>query len=69
MTRTLERWGERVSAPLEQSVRWLIASGELERHLRRTRREYAYRRETMLEMLQPLETNFKVHGVSAGLHI
>ncbi len=69
MTRTLERWGERVSAPLEHAVRWLMASGELERHLRRSRREYAHRRETMLELLQPLETEFIVHGASAGLHV
>jgi GntR family transcriptional regulator / MocR family aminotransferase len=69
MTRTLERWGERVSAPLEESVSWLMASGELERHLRRCRREYTHRREVLLEMLHPLETDFSLHGTNAGLHI
>lgn len=46
----------------------LIASGELDRHLRRTRREYRARRDTLVQALRALD-GCTVDGVAAGLHL
>jgi GntR family transcriptional regulator/MocR family aminotransferase len=46
----------------------LIASGGLDRHLRRTRREYRERRDALVAALDGLE-GCHVEGVAAGLHL
>ena len=45
----------------------LIASGELDRHLRRTRREYRERRDALVAALDA--QGLEVDGVAAGLHL
>jgi GntR family transcriptional regulator/MocR family aminotransferase len=46
----------------------LIATGELDRHLRRTRREYRARRDELVAALASLD-GCTVDGVAAGLHL
>ncbi len=55
--------GERVSAPVQHAVTQLLASGELERHVRRMRHEYARRRAVMVATLGGLT------GDTAGMHM
>ena len=55
--------GERVSAPVQHAVTQLLASGELDRHVRRMRHEYARRRAVMVAILGGLT------GDTAGLHM
>ena len=47
----------------------LIASGELERHLRRVRSRQRARRDAMLDALRVHLPGATVHGVAAGLHL
>lgn len=47
----------------------LLASGELERHLRFTRSRQRARRNAMLEALHEHLPSARVHGVAAGLHL
>jgi GntR family transcriptional regulator/MocR family aminotransferase len=56
--------GERVSGPVQHAVRELLASGELERHVRRMRHEYARRRAVMVTILAG-----RLSGDTAGLHM
>ena len=46
----------------------LLGRGELDRHLRRTRRLYARRRDTLLEALARELPEARVTGIAAGLH-
>ncbi len=55
--------GERVSGPVQLAVTELLASGELERHVRRMRHEYARRRAAMVAALDGLT------GDTAGMHM
>ncbi len=55
--------GERVSAPVQHAVTELLAGGELERHVRRMRHEYARRRAVMVAALGGLT------GDTAGMHM
>ena len=55
--------GERVSAPVQRAVTELLAGGELERHVRRMRHEYARRRAVMVAALGGLT------GDTAGMHM
>jgi GntR family transcriptional regulator / MocR family aminotransferase len=56
--------GERVSGPVQHAVTELLASGELERHVRRMRHEYARRRAVMVTILAG-----RLSGDTAGLHM
>ncbi|NMH82524.1 PLP-dependent aminotransferase family protein [Pseudonocardia xinjiangensis] len=47
----------------------LIASGELERHLRRVRTRQRARRDAMLAALRHHLPDARIHGVAAGLHL
>lgn len=58
-----------VSIITQRIVCWLIASGELDRHLRRTRRQYAARRAVALQSLAGIRGVESVSGESAGLHV
>jgi len=56
--------GERVSGPVQHAVTELLASGELERHVRRMRHEYARRRAALVAALGRGLT-----GDTAGMHM
>ena len=56
--------GERVSGPVQLAVTELLASGELERHVRRMRHEYARRRAVMVTVL-----GGRLTGDTAGMHM
>ena len=65
-----ERWavdsgGAAIAA---QAYARLLAAGEIDRHLRRTRREYRARRDALVERLERLP-GCRVEGVAAGLHL
>ena len=60
---TAAELGERVSAPVQSAVTELLAGGELERHVRRMRHEYARRRAAMVAALGGLT------GDTAGMHM
>ena len=45
----------------------LLAAGEVDRHLRRTRRDYRQRRDRLVAALE--QRGFEVSGVAAGLHL
>jgi GntR family transcriptional regulator/MocR family aminotransferase len=47
----------------------LLAGGEVDRHLRRTRREYRRRRDVLVERLAARLPECRVEGVAAGLHL
>ncbi|MFJ3921901.1 PLP-dependent aminotransferase family protein [Streptomyces sp. NPDC090022] len=47
----------------------LMASGELERHLRHVRRRHRRRRDVMLRALRTHLPGARVHGAAAGLHL
>ena len=64
-----ERWaidsgGNAVTA---RAYARLLATGEVDRHLRRTRREYRERRDRLVAALE--RHGFEVGGVAAGLHL
>ena len=56
--------GERVSGPVQLAVTEFLASGELERHVRRMRHEYARRRAVMVTAL-----GGRLTGDTAGMHM
>jgi GntR family transcriptional regulator/MocR family aminotransferase len=47
----------------------LLATGEVDRHLRRTRREYRERRDRLVAALEQRLPSCRVTGVAAGLHL
>ena len=47
----------------------LLATGEVDRHLRRTRREYRERRDRLVAALEARLPECRVTGVAAGLHL
>ena len=63
LTAAAAELGERVSAPVQHAVTELLAGGELERHVRRMRHEYARRRAVMVAALGGLT------GDTAGMHM
>ncbi|MEV8632305.1 PLP-dependent aminotransferase family protein [Streptosporangium sp. NPDC051023] len=56
--------GDRTSGPVQQAVAVLLERGDLDRHLRRMRLEYARRRAAVVDVLGSLVT-----GDTAGLHV
>jgi GntR family transcriptional regulator/MocR family aminotransferase len=59
--------GERVSEPAQHAMAALLASGGLERHVRRMRLEYARRRAALVGGLG--EGSFRLLGDTAGMHV
>ncbi|MEO3873913.1 PLP-dependent aminotransferase family protein [Nonomuraea sp. B12E4] len=58
--------GDRTSGPVQQAVATLLERGDLDRHLRRMRLEYARRRTAVVELLGPV---CRLRGDTAGLHM
>ncbi|NBE99203.1 PLP-dependent aminotransferase family protein [Nonomuraea sp. KC401] len=57
---------DRTSGPVQQAVATLLERGDLDRHLRRMRLEYARRRALVVELLGPV---CGLRGDTAGLHV
>ncbi|GAA3551833.1 PLP-dependent aminotransferase family protein [Nonomuraea rosea] len=57
---------DRTSGPVQQAVATLLERGDLDRHLRRMRLEYARRRAAVVELLGPV---CRLRGDTAGLHV
>ncbi|QFY12210.1 aminotransferase class I/II-fold pyridoxal phosphate-dependent enzyme [Nonomuraea phyllanthi] len=58
--------GDRTSGPVQQAVITLLEGGDLDRHLRRMRLEYARRRAVVVDILGPV---CRLRGDTAGLHV
>jgi GntR family transcriptional regulator / MocR family aminotransferase len=69
MAEVVAQTRESVSIVTQRIVAWLIKSGELERHVRRTRKSYSTRRAVMLRALGELPQIQSVSGHAAGLHM
>jgi len=61
--------GERVSEPVQHALLTLLASGDLERHIRRMRLEYARRRAALVDALAVPGNTFRLLGDTAGMHV
>ncbi|SFK39249.1 GntR family transcriptional regulator / MocR family aminotransferase [Streptosporangium canum] len=61
---TRQDLSDRTSGPAQQAVAVMMERGDLDRHLRRMRLEYARRRAAVVDVLGPLVT-----GDTAGLHV
>ncbi|MFB9675812.1 MocR-like pyridoxine biosynthesis transcription factor PdxR [Streptosporangium vulgare] len=61
---TRDALADRTSGPAQQAVAVLLENGDLDRHLRRTRLEYARRRAVIVGLL-----GSRVMGDTAGLHV
>jgi GntR family transcriptional regulator/MocR family aminotransferase len=66
-----ERWAIDSGGPAipARAYARLLASGEVDRHLRRTRREYRARRDLLVALLAERLPACRVEGVAAGLHL
>ncbi len=69
-----ERWRETriacaVSVPSQLALAAFIREGHMERHVAKMRTLYRRRRETLLELLKPLETRVAVEDDGAGLFV
>jgi GntR family transcriptional regulator / MocR family aminotransferase len=56
------------AAPVQAAFAELLASGGLDRHLRRTRRIYRHRRDTLAAALARHAPRLRLAGIPAGLH-
>ena len=65
---TAANLGEWAAGPAQRAVFTLIATGDLERHIRRMRHEYARRRTAMAAALGSLVTG-RLSGDEAGMHM
>nr|WP_261801607.1 PLP-dependent aminotransferase family protein [Streptomyces sp. ISID311] len=57
------------SWPVQRALFHLLESGDLERHIRRTRQRYARARATLRDALAPLAGSVRLVGIEAGLHV
>ncbi len=64
IARTRKELADRTSGPVQRAVAILLDRGDLDRHLRRMRLEYARRREAVVAALGPW-----TKGDTAGLHV
>jgi GntR family transcriptional regulator/MocR family aminotransferase len=66
-----ERWPVDSGSPALTARAYadLLARGEVDRHLRRTRREYRERRDRLVAALERRLPDCRVAGVAAGLHL
>jgi GntR family transcriptional regulator/MocR family aminotransferase len=69
LARAIERDRLHASWPVQVSLQWLLASGELQRHLRRVRRHHASQRDHLLRALKQTCPDIRVGGQEGGLHI
>jgi GntR family transcriptional regulator/MocR family aminotransferase len=61
---------DRVSEPVQRALRTLIVTGDLEKHVRRMRLEYARRRAVLVAALAGLGGGaFRLLGDTAGMHV
>ncbi len=61
------RFGARIPEPVQHAMLALLRSGDLERHVRKMRLEYARRRTALVEGLSAAP--FRLLGDTAGLHV
>ncbi len=54
--------------PIQRALTHFLASGELERHIRRMRRHYATKRAALDDALAPVAPLARLQGLEAGLH-
>jgi GntR family transcriptional regulator/MocR family aminotransferase len=59
----------RASWPVQVSLQWMLASGELQRHLRRVRRHHATQRDGLLSAIREACPGLQVRGTEGGLHL
>ncbi len=64
LTQAAVELGERVSGPVQHALTELLSGGEMERHVRRMRHEYARRRAVMVTTLPG-----RLTGDTAGMHM
>jgi GntR family transcriptional regulator/MocR family aminotransferase len=66
-----ERWAVDSGGPAINARAYarLLVTGEVDRHLRRTRREYRERRDALVDALEGRLPRCRVTGVAAGLHL
>jgi GntR family transcriptional regulator/MocR family aminotransferase len=57
------------SAPLQATFAEFLTSGDLDRHLRRMRREYRQRRDVLIAALERWLPDARPSGIAAGLHV
>jgi GntR family transcriptional regulator/MocR family aminotransferase len=57
------------SSIIQATVAEFIQSGDLDRHLRRTRRSYRQRRDALIAALREHLPDCRATGISAGLHV
>ena len=57
------------STPMQQALARFIIAGHFERHIRRMRRVYAQKRETLVQALEPIQEIAPLRGLEAGLHV
>jgi len=60
--------GLHASWPVQASLQWMLASGELQRHLRRVRRHHATQRDRLLAAIRQSCPELQVRGTEGGLH-
>jgi GntR family transcriptional regulator / MocR family aminotransferase len=60
---------DHIPVAVQEAVAKLLADGELDRHIRRMRREYARRREVLVRELEPLHELGSLRGLEAGLQV
>jgi GntR family transcriptional regulator/MocR family aminotransferase len=61
------RLGARIPEPVQHAILALLKTGDLERHVRKMRLEYARRRAALVDGLA--DTPFRLRGDTAGLHV
>jgi GntR family transcriptional regulator/MocR family aminotransferase len=64
-----ESLGDRTSETAQRAMLALIGSGDLDRHIRRMRREYARRRDAIMSILDDPAVPAALRGDTAGLHV
>ena len=57
------------NAPMQAALTLFLERGDLDRHLRRTRRAYAQRRDALVSAVARLLPSSSLAGVAAGLHV
>lgn len=55
--------------PVQHALLHLLKTGELDRHIRRTRRWHAGVRAVLTQILEPLAPHATLGGIEAGLHV
>jgi GntR family transcriptional regulator/MocR family aminotransferase len=69
LAQVIDRDRLQASWPVQVSLSWLLASGELQRHLRRVRRHHAGQRDRLLAALKQKCSDIRVRGQEGGLHV